>query len=76
MYNEILTDSSYDCFYMGRNNAFWSHGDGGTVNVSLKPPQQKALELTDPVVHPLATRSLPFRRQIGSLLLKSGTFLH
>lgn len=72
----MLTSSSYDCFYMGKNNAFWSYGDGGTANVSLKPPLQKFLELTNPVVHPLATRSLPFRRQIGSLLLKGGAFLY
>ncbi|OLN97844.1 hypothetical protein CCHL11_02573 [Colletotrichum chlorophyti] len=25
--------TNYDCFYMGRNNAFWSRGDGGTINL-------------------------------------------
>ncbi|KZL64627.1 hypothetical protein CT0861_07509 [Colletotrichum tofieldiae] len=24
--------TDYDCFYMGKNNAFWSRGDGGTIN--------------------------------------------
>jgi hypothetical protein len=73
-HSKMLTSFSYDCFYMGKNNAFWSYGDGGTINVSLNPPRQKFLELTNPVVHPLATRSVPFRWQIGSLLLKGGAF--
>ncbi|KAF9873622.1 hypothetical protein CkaCkLH20_08732 [Colletotrichum karsti] len=25
--------TDYDCFYMGKNNAFWSQGDGGTINL-------------------------------------------
>ncbi|KAK2022072.1 hypothetical protein LX32DRAFT_574231, partial [Colletotrichum zoysiae] len=25
--------TNYDCFYMGKNNTFWSWGDGGTVNL-------------------------------------------
>ncbi|KAB2573531.1 hypothetical protein BFW01_g5093 [Lasiodiplodia theobromae] len=25
--------TSYDCFYMKGNNAFWSQGDGGSVNL-------------------------------------------
>ncbi|CAG8909603.1 unnamed protein product [Penicillium egyptiacum] len=25
--------TDYDCFYMGKNNAFWSYGDGGTINL-------------------------------------------
>ncbi|KAF6783207.1 hypothetical protein CSOJ01_15924 [Colletotrichum sojae] len=25
--------TDYDCFYMGKNNAFWSEGDGGTINL-------------------------------------------
>ncbi|KAK2053030.1 hypothetical protein LY76DRAFT_629750, partial [Colletotrichum caudatum] len=25
--------TNYDCFYMGRNNTFWSWGDGGTINL-------------------------------------------
>ncbi|CAI7653985.1 unnamed protein product [Penicillium discolor] len=25
--------TDYDCFYMGRNNAFWSYGDGGSINL-------------------------------------------
>ncbi|CAG8174143.1 unnamed protein product [Penicillium nalgiovense] len=25
--------TDYDCFYMGKNNAFWSYGDGGTANL-------------------------------------------
>ena len=55
---------------MGRNNAFWSWGDGGSINVGLKPLLQNFLELTNIVVYPLVPRSLPFRRQIGSLLLE------
>ncbi|KAK6207857.1 hypothetical protein QIS74_12938 [Colletotrichum tabaci] len=27
--------TDYDCFYMGKNNAFWSQGDGGTINARL-----------------------------------------
>ncbi|CAI7612917.1 unnamed protein product [Penicillium glandicola] len=25
--------TDYDCFYMGKNNAFWSEGDGGSINL-------------------------------------------
>ncbi|KAF4959406.1 hypothetical protein FSARC_10731 [Fusarium sarcochroum] len=25
--------TDYDCFYMGRGNAFWSQGDGGSINL-------------------------------------------
>ncbi|KAF4764072.1 hypothetical protein N7455_011046 [Penicillium solitum] len=25
--------TDYDCFYMGKNNAFWSYGDGGSINL-------------------------------------------
>ncbi|KAJ4175377.1 hypothetical protein NW759_017723 [Fusarium solani] len=28
--------SSYDCFYMGRDNAFWSYGDGGNINLHAR----------------------------------------
>ncbi|KAF5025457.1 hypothetical protein F66182_2480 [Fusarium sp. NRRL 66182] len=28
--------TDYDCFYMGRGNAFWSQGDGGSVNVHAR----------------------------------------
>ncbi|OHX00157.1 x-pro dipeptidyl-peptidase (s15 family) protein [Colletotrichum incanum] len=29
----ICYNQGYDCFYMGRNNDFWSQGDGGTINL-------------------------------------------
>jgi hypothetical protein len=29
-----LLHTDYSCFYMGRNNALWTRGDGGFINVS------------------------------------------
>ncbi|WQF75290.1 hypothetical protein CDEST_00304 [Colletotrichum destructivum] len=38
--------TDYDCFYMGKNNAFWSQGDGGTINARLSQLPSQRLSLT------------------------------